>query len=131
MALEEGSRVKLAADLRLAGQVEPAEGTFTSADAVVGSFSLAAGSEGTVERADALALEPSRQVREYLRLKSLLDDFGSQMPPGSRQQLEEQVGALESDWIAHHKAEPRVRLRVRLDNGFILDDADATLFTPC
>ncbi|WP_261992292.1 hypothetical protein [Streptomyces sp. MS191] len=123
--------MKLAADLRLAGQVEPAESTMTSTEAVAGSLSLAAGSEGTVERAETLALEQSRQVREYLRLKSLLDDFGSHMPPGSRQQLEEQVAALEAHWIAHLKAEPRMRLRVRLDNGFILDEADATLFTPC
>ena len=51
--------------------------------------------EGTVERVDEHHRQQSHEVREYLRLKSLLDDFGHQMPPASRKQLEEQVGALE------------------------------------
>ncbi|QES51783.1 hypothetical protein DEJ50_31940 [Streptomyces venezuelae] len=122
MTLEEGQRVKLAADLRLTGSVVAAG---------VGSLSLASGTEGTVERVDEpQELQQSHEVGEYVRLKSLLDDFGHQMPPASRKQLEEQIGALEPDWIAHQQQQPRVTVRVRLDNGFVLEDAHEDVFTP-
>ncbi|MFD7324100.1 hypothetical protein ACFV9D_23845 [Streptomyces sp. NPDC059875] len=127
MALKDGQRVKLAADLRLTGSVTLAEDASTGA--VVGFLSLAAGTEGTVERVDRHPQEQSQEVREYVRLKSLLDDFGPQMPPGSRKQLEDQVGSLEPAWIVYQEHKLSVTVRVRLDNGFVLDDADETLFT--
>jgi hypothetical protein len=72
--------------------------------------------------------QQSHEVGEYLRLKSLLDDFGHQMPPGSRRQLEEQVGALEEHWAAYQRRTLRVTVRVRLDNGFVLDEAPEEAF---
>ncbi|MFJ5833422.1 hypothetical protein [Streptomyces sp. NPDC093089] len=142
MALHDGQRVKLAADVRLAGSLtlagdSPRSSTgsadspdsFDPADVVAGSLSLAAGTEGTVERVDEHPKRESHEVREYLRLKSLLDDFGPQMPPGSRRQLEDQVGSLEADWHAHQSQRLRVTVRVRLDNGFVLDEAREDLFT--
>ncbi|MFE6834868.1 hypothetical protein ACFVFI_08495 [Streptomyces sp. NPDC057705] len=131
MMLEAGQRVKLAADLRLAGSVLLAEDSPEAATgAVAGSLSLASGTGGTVERVN----EPRQQeqgtdVREYLRLKSLLDDFGHQLPSATRKQLEEQVGSLEPGWIAHQEEQLHVTVRVRLDNGFVLDDALAEVFT--
>ncbi|MCZ0982315.1 hypothetical protein O1L60_34825 [Streptomyces diastatochromogenes] len=71
----------------------------------------------------------SHEVREYERLKSLLDDFGHQMPPGSRQQLEERVEGLEPEWTAYQEHGLRPTVRVRFDNGFVLDDAPGDLFT--
>ncbi|MFG2296098.1 hypothetical protein [Streptomyces sp. NPDC048603] len=131
MTLEEGHRVRLAADLRLAGSLTPAGDSAAEPGVVVGSLSLAAGTEGTVERVHGhQEQEPGREVREYVRLKSLLDDFGHQMPPGSRKQLEEQVGSLEPEWIAHQGRKPQRTVRVRLDNGFVLDDALEDVFTP-
>ncbi|MEU5811986.1 hypothetical protein [Streptomyces sp. NPDC047718] len=130
MALKAGHRVKLAADLELAGAVSPAGGSPADTDAdthaVSGSLSLylAAGLEGTVERVHEHRDRPqSQEVREYVRLKSLLDDFGHQMPPGSRGQLEEQVDSLEPAWTAHQAQQRRATLRVRFDNGFVLDGA--------
>lgn len=131
MALEDGRRVKLAAELRLTGSVEPAGGSPATTGVAAGFLSLAAGTEGTVERVDEHVREQGPDVREYLRLTSLLEDFGSQMPPESRKRLEAQIGALEPAWVAHRTAEPQVTVRVRLDNGFVLDGVDATLFTPC
>ncbi|MFD0366401.1 hypothetical protein [Streptomyces sp. NPDC059071] len=131
MTLEDGRRVRLATELRLTGSVEPVGGPADTAGVVAGFLSLAAGTEGTVERAEEHAREEGPDVREYVRLKSLHDDFGSQMPPGSRKQLEEQIGSLEPAWIAFQQARPRVTVRVRFDNGFVLDGADAALFTPC
>ncbi|MFF3721641.1 hypothetical protein ACFYYM_04615 [Streptomyces erythrochromogenes] len=131
MTLQEGQRVTLAADLRLAGTVVTAEGSPAGEDPVAGSLSLASGTGGTVERVDApREREQSHGVREYLRLKALMDDFGHQMPPASRRQLEEQVASLEPEWTAHREHGPRVTVRVRLDNGFVLDDAFADLFAP-
>ncbi|WP_030959187.1 hypothetical protein [Streptomyces sp. NRRL S-378] len=137
MTLQEGQRVKLAADLRLAGTVCTAqdgpagEDGPQGEDAVVGSLSLASGTAGTVERVDApREREQPHDVREYVRLKALLDDFGHQMPPASRLQLAEQVASLEPAWTAHREHGPRVTVRVRLDNGFVLDDARADVFTP-
>ncbi|WP_329376541.1 hypothetical protein OG625_03225 [Streptomyces sp. NBC_01351] len=134
MTLEAGQRVKLAADLRLAGSVTLAEDDPAEVPAPVASaLSLASGTEGAVEQVNDNRDQPlpqSHEVREYLRLKSLLDDFGHQMPPVSRKQLEEQVDSLEPEWIAYQGQKPRVTVRVRLDNGFVLDEARAELFTP-
>ncbi|MER5929441.1 hypothetical protein [Streptomyces sp. NPDC002054] len=136
MALTAGLRVKLAADLRLAGSVVPAVPAAedpAAADAIVGSLGsllLASGTEGTVERVDEpQPQQPSHEVREYVRLTSLLEDFGHQMPPASRKQLEEQIATLEPDWIAHREQKPRVTVRVRLDNGFVLDGTPEDVFT--
>ncbi|WP_030389796.1 hypothetical protein [Streptomyces sp. NRRL S-241] len=123
--LRVGIRVRLAADLMLsAGPVTP-EG-----DAVAGFLALAAATEGTVERVDEHQRQSSKDVLEYERLRSLLDSFGHQMPEGSRKQLQENVAALEPAWIAHQQQGLRVTVRVRFDNGFVLDGAHAELFTP-
>ncbi|MFH9552798.1 hypothetical protein [Streptomyces sp. NPDC017435] len=128
MMLSVGQRVRLAADLRLAGSATPAEDPPQETGAFAASVALAAGIEGTVERVDEHHRQQSHEVREYLRLKSLLDDFGHQMPPESRRQLEEQVGALEEHWAAHQRRMLRVTVRVRLDNGFVLDEAPEEAF---
>ncbi|MCX4985330.1 hypothetical protein [Streptomyces sp. NBC_00572] len=127
MTLKVGGRVKLAVELALTGQVAPAGESPTEPAAVVGFLALAAGTEGTVEEVDDDRQE-TKEVRECARLKSLLDDFGHQMPPGSRAQLEEQVAALEPAWIAYQEAEIPVRVRVRLDNGFVLRDTAGDVF---
>ncbi|KJS60946.1 hypothetical protein [Streptomyces rubellomurinus] len=123
MTLEAGWRVRLAEDLgigeALAG--EPA--------GVVGFLSLAAGIEGTVERVDG-ELPESHEVREYQRLKALLDDYGHTMPAASRQRLETEIAALEPQWAAHREAGERVTVRVRLDNGLVLDGAHQDILTP-
>jgi hypothetical protein len=129
MTLNVGQRVRLAADLRLTGSVTPAGEPSEETGAFAASLALAAGIEGTVERVDEHHRQQSHEVREYLRLKSLLDDFGHQMPPASRRALEEQVGALEEDWVAYQRQMLRVTVRVRLDNGFILDSAPEEAFT--
>ncbi|OQR65846.1 hypothetical protein B6E66_01625 [Streptomyces maremycinicus] len=128
MMLNVGRRVRLAADLRLAGSLIPAEESPEETGTFAASLALAAGIEGTVERVDEHDRQQSHEVREYLRLKSLLDDFGHQMPPESRKQLEEQVGALEEPWAAYQRQRLRVTVRVRLDNGFVLDEAPAEAF---
>ncbi|WP_329446454.1 hypothetical protein [Streptomyces canus] len=128
MTLKVGQRVRLAADLRLAGSVTPAGEPPEETGAFAASLALAAGIEGTVERVDEHDRQQSHEVREYLRLKSLLDDFGHQMPSASRKQLEEQVGALEEQWVAYQRRMLRVTVRVRLDNGFVLDDAPEEAF---
>ncbi|MFF5447534.1 hypothetical protein [Streptomyces sp. NPDC012888] len=130
MTLKEGGRVRLVEDLALDGAVSLAGDSPAGTGAVVGRLSLGAGCEGTVERLDDHQdLHQSQAVREYLRLKSLLDDYGSQMPPASRKQLEEQVGALEAAWTAHQEQGLHMTVRVRFDNGFVLDGARTTLFT--
>ncbi|MGW7101928.1 hypothetical protein [Streptomyces sp. NPDC054883] len=73
--------------------------------------------------------DPGRDVREYERLKSLLDSFGQDMPPESRRQLEEKVGSLEPAWAAHQEQGAGVTVRVRFDNGFVLDGARDDVFT--
>jgi hypothetical protein len=128
MTLNVGQRVRLATDLRLAGSVTPAGESPEETGVFAASLALAAGIEGTVERVDEHHRQQSHEVREYLRLKSLLDDFGHQMPPVSRKQLEEQVGALEEQWVAHQRRMLRVTVRVRLDNGFVLDDVPEEAF---
>ncbi|MFJ8016150.1 hypothetical protein [Streptomyces sp. NPDC096339] len=132
MTLKEGQRVELAAELVLSGSVTAAGDDPARTGPVAGSLSLAPGTGGTVERVyheDDRQEQQSPEVREYVRLKSLMDDFGHQMPPASRKQLEEQVASLEVEWIAHLARQPRVTVRVRLDNGFVLDEARQDLFT--
>ncbi|WP_406858841.1 hypothetical protein ABZO31_00785 [Streptomyces sp. HUAS MG47] len=126
MTLEAGRRVRLTTELRLAGSlVSDAD----SAEVYGGSLSLAAGVEGTVERTDGgRRPEPSHEVREYERLKSLLDSFGAQMPPASRERLEEELASLEPAWTAHRDQGLGMTVRVRLDNGFVLDDMPEGLF---
>ncbi|MVO90504.1 hypothetical protein GPA10_38590 [Streptomyces sp. p1417] len=122
MTLEAGQRVVLAADTPLTDSAEVS-------GAVVGFLSLAAGTGGVVEQVVGRQ-EESDDVREYERLKSLLDTFGSQMPTESRRQLEEKVGSLEPAWTAFQERAPRVSVRVRFDNGFILDGAHEDVFVP-
>ncbi|MGW8354590.1 hypothetical protein [Streptomyces wedmorensis] len=128
MAFHDGQRVKLAADVRLAGSLTVAGDSPDATDDVGGSLSLASGTEGTVERVVEHAKEESHEVREYLRLTSLLDGFGAQMPPASRSRLEDQIGSLEADWLAYQEQRPHVTVRVRLDNGFVLDGTPEALF---
>ncbi|MEU3461169.1 hypothetical protein ABZ721_14580 [Streptomyces sp. NPDC006733] len=122
MTLQAGQRVALAADTRLTDASEVA-------GVVLGFLSLAAGTGGTVEQVIGHQDE-SEDVREYERLKSLLDAFGGAMPPESKRQLEEKIGALEPAWTAFQERGPRVSVRVRFDNGFILDGADESVFVP-
>ncbi|MFE0700710.1 hypothetical protein [Streptomyces sp. NPDC058872] len=125
MGLNEGQRVKLAVDLRLTGQVVP-DGE-TAQETGAGFLALAAGVEGTVERVDADRPQ-GHEVREYERLSSLLDAFGHQMPPASRKQVADQVAALRPAWVDHQERKLRLTVRVRFDNGFVLDDAPGDLF---
>jgi len=127
MTLTTGRRVRLVTDLVLTGSVTLAEGSPAEKDAVAGSLALAAGVEGLVERVSER--EQPQEVREYVRLKSLLDDYGPQMPPASRERLEQEVASLETEWRAFQEQGPRVTVRVRLDNGFVLDDVPGGLFT--
>ncbi|MCX4649619.1 hypothetical protein ACFVY1_48525 [Streptomyces sp. NPDC058293] len=114
--------MKLAADTRLTDSVEVS-------GVVVGFLSLAAGTGGTIERVTDHQDE-SEDVREYERLTSLLDAFGPDMPTQSRRQLEEKVASLEPAWTAYQEQAPHVSVRVRFDNGFILDGADQNAFIP-
>ncbi|MFD3579850.1 hypothetical protein [Streptomyces sp. NPDC058644] len=120
MTLKAGQRVVLAADTRLSDSAEVS-------GVVVGFLTLAAGIGGTVEQVIGQQDE-SDDVREYERLKSLLDSFGREMPTESRRQLEDKVGCLEPAWTAFQERAPRVSVRVRFDNGFILDGADEDVF---
>ncbi|MER5966467.1 hypothetical protein [Streptomyces sp. NPDC002057] len=120
--------MRLAVELAWPGPVALAAESPAEPGAVVGFLSLAAGTEGTVERVD-VDRSQSQEVREYERLKSLLDDFGHQMPSGSRGQLEERIGALEPAWLAHQERGLLATLRVRLDNGFVLRDMPEDVFT--
>ncbi|MGW6024280.1 hypothetical protein [Streptomyces sp. NPDC055099] len=122
MTLKAGQRVVLAADTRLTDSAEVS-------GVVVGFLSLAAGTGGTVEQVIGHQDE-SDDVREYERLKSLLDAFGAEMPTESRRQLEENISALEPAWTAFQERGPRVSVRVRFDNGFILDGAHEDVFVP-
>ncbi|MFC9292969.1 hypothetical protein ACFTWH_06185 [Streptomyces sp. NPDC057011] len=133
MALKEGQRVKLAADIRLTDTVAMEEGSSAGASPAAGypslSLALAAGTEGIVEGVVEYR-QPSHEVREYERLTSLRDSFGHEMPPESRRRLEEEIGSLEPDWVAYQEHGLRATVRVRLDNGFILDGAPEDAFTP-
>ncbi|MFD6418683.1 hypothetical protein [Streptomyces sp. NPDC060194] len=128
MTLRAGRRVRLAADLRMTGSAAPAGVPPEEAAAFAASLTLAAGTAGTVEHVDEGPREQSHEVREYERLSSLLDAYGHQMPPASRQQAEEQVRALQEDWDAYRRRMLLVTVRVRLDNGVVLDDAPAEAF---
>ncbi|MFD3696913.1 hypothetical protein ACFWUZ_12300 [Streptomyces sp. NPDC058646] len=127
MTLKEGQRVRLASDTRLIDAVAEADGAPAPAGAPTAFLSLAAGTEGTVERV-VEHQDQSEGVREYVRLKSLLDAFGGDMPPESRRRLEAQVGSLEPEWIDYQQQGPLVTVRVRFDNGFVLDDVHEGLF---
>ncbi|MGW4892785.1 hypothetical protein ACWEQL_11045 [Kitasatospora sp. NPDC004240] len=122
MSLTEGRRVRLAEDVGLGDAVAGATGD------VVGYLSLGAGTEGVVERVVG-RLSESHEVLEYQRLRSLLDDYGHTMPAESRKRLEEEVAALEPGWAAYRERGDRVTVRVRLDNGFVLDDASEDVLT--
>ncbi|WP_055563382.1 hypothetical protein [Streptomyces atriruber] len=122
MTLKAGQRVVLAADTRLTDSAEVS-------GVVVGFLSLAAGTGGTVEQVVG-HLDASDDVREYERLKSLLDTFGYEMPKESRRQLKEKVDSLQPAWTAFQERAPRVSVRVRFDNGFILDGANEDVFVP-
>ncbi|MER8045970.1 hypothetical protein [Streptomyces sp. NPDC094032] len=128
MRLNEGRRVRLAADLALNGSVGPAGEPPAEPGFGAATLALAAGTEGTVERVVEHEKEPSPEADEYQRLKSLLDSFGHQMPQASRDRLAEQVDALEPAWAAYERQRLRVTVRVRLDNGFVLDDAPEDFF---
>ncbi|MFF9070456.1 hypothetical protein ACF09E_34440 [Streptomyces sp. NPDC014891] len=127
MTLTVGRRVRLAVELALAGQAAPVGEDPAEPAAAVGFLALPAGTEGTVEEV-ADDRRESEEVREYARLASLLDSFGHQMPPASRAQLEERIASLEPAWTAHQEAEVPVRVRVRLDNGFVLRDTAGHVF---
>ncbi|PBC71179.1 hypothetical protein BX265_5774 [Streptomyces sp. TLI_235] len=123
MTLEAGLRVRLAEDLGIGEAVAGEPG------AVVGFLSLGAGIEGTVERVDG-ELPESEEVREYQRLKALFEDYGHTMPEASRKRLEAEIAALEPQWAAHRERGNLVTVRVRLDNGFVLDGAHQDILTP-
>ncbi|MBD0711560.1 MULTISPECIES: hypothetical protein [unclassified Streptomyces] len=123
MAWTAGRRVRLTKDLRLTGPVALDDGT------PAGFLALGAGAEGAVERVHTLERQPSEAAREYERLKALLDSYGQQMPPESRTRLAEQVTALEPAWAAFQREKTRVTLRVRFDNGFVLDETPEDAFT--
>ncbi|MEV0528660.1 hypothetical protein AB0I66_35100 [Streptomyces sp. NPDC050439] len=122
MTLKAGQRVVLAADTRLTDSAEVS-------GVVIGFLSLAAGIGGTVEQV-VDHQDETDDVREYERLKSLLDSFGGQMPTESRKQLEEKIASLKPAWIAFQERGPSVSVRVRFDNGFILDGAHEDVFVP-
>ena len=123
MNLEEGRRVRLAEDLGIGEAVAGEPG------AVVAFLSLGAGTEGTVERVDG-ELPESNEVREYQRLRALFEDYGHTMPQASRERLEAEIAALEPQWAAYREQGPRVTVRVRFDNGLVLDGAHQDILTP-
>ncbi|MEY9875089.1 hypothetical protein ABH931_004590 [Streptacidiphilus sp. MAP12-33] len=123
MSLEEGRRVRLTEDLGIGEAVAGDPG------AVVGYLSLGAGLEGTVERVDG-ELPESEGVREYQRLKALFEQYGHTMPAASLARLETEIAALEPEWAAHREQGARVTVRVRWDNGFVLDGAHQDVLTP-
>ncbi|MFI9329372.1 hypothetical protein ACIGZJ_17730 [Kitasatospora sp. NPDC052868] len=123
MPLKEGQRVGLAEDLGIGEAVAGEPG------AVVGFLSLPAGTEGTVERVDG-ELPESEEVLEYQRLKALFEDYGHTMPAESLKRLEAEISALEPHWAAHRERGKLVTVRVRLDNGFVLDGTHEDILTP-
>ncbi|MFF5504908.1 hypothetical protein [Streptomyces roseolus] len=122
MTLTHGRRVRLAVDLRVAGTVTAAGDPADEPAAVAGALLIGAGAEGTVEGVDAPEeARPGPEAAEYERLVSLLESFGAQMPPASRERAEEQVRELEPAWHAYRNRRPVVTARVRLDGGLVLD----------
>ncbi|MFJ5926731.1 hypothetical protein ACIQF6_29455 [Kitasatospora sp. NPDC092948] len=120
MTLVAGQRVALVTDLTL-GEA------FGDGEAAVGFLRLAAGVEGTVEQ--VVEVPPSDEVREYQRLRALFDDYGHTMPAESRKALEGQIASLEPHWEAYGEHGPQSSVRVRFDNGYVLDTADETVLT--
>lgn len=116
MTLVEGRRVRLAVELALGGASEGEDGP------VVGSLLLGTGIEGTVQR--VAEVPPPVEVREYERLRSLFEDYGHTMPAESLRRLEEELAELEPHWRAFREQGARSSVRVRFDNGFVLDAAD-------
>ncbi|PYC88357.1 hypothetical protein C7C46_00295 [Streptomyces tateyamensis] len=129
MTLEEGRRVRLAADLAIGEAVAGEAGGPGEPGTVVGLLSLGAGIEGTVERVDG-ELPEAAEVREYLRLKALFDDYGHTMPQASRDRLAAQLAELEPQWTAHQARGSLLTVRVRWDNGLVLDGAHQHVLTP-
>ncbi|AUG75482.1 hypothetical protein CFP65_0519 [Kitasatospora sp. MMS16-BH015] len=123
MTLEKGRRVRLGEDLGLGEAVAGEHGM------AVGFLSLAAGLEGTVERVDG-ELPESEESLEYQRLTALLTDYGHTMPEASRERLESQIAELRPEWAAHQERGAQVTVRVRLDNGFVLDGAHQDVLIP-
>lgn len=123
MTLEAGRRVRLALDLGIGAAVV---GEFGES---VGFLSLGAGIEGTVQQVDG-ELPESEEVREYRRLSALLEDYGHTMPVASRERLEAEIATLEPEWAAHRERGKRVTVRVRWDNGFVLDGAHQDVLVP-
>ncbi|WP_232248261.1 hypothetical protein [Streptacidiphilus rugosus] len=114
--------------MRLAEDLAIGEAVAGEPGAVVGFLALGAGIEGTVERVDG-ELPESEEVREYERLKALFDGYGHAMPEASRKRLEEEIAQLEPEWAAHRERGSRVTVRVRWDNGFVLDGAHEDVLT--
>ncbi|MFI1519802.1 hypothetical protein [Kitasatospora cineracea] len=121
MALVEGQRVRLVEDLTLGGASAGEDGP------LVGVLLLGAGVEGTVVRVTG-ELPPPGEVREYERLRALFEDYGHTMPAESLRRLEAQLAELEPHWREFEARGPLSSVRVRFDNGFVLDDADGALF---
>ncbi|MEU3607545.1 hypothetical protein AB0E83_19195 [Streptomyces sp. NPDC035033] len=130
MTFTRGRRVRLAVDLRLAGTVTAAGDPAEEPEAVAGALLLGAGAEGVVERVDEPEEpRPDPEAAEYERLLSLLESYGAQMPPASRERLEEQVRGLEPAWNAYRNRRPVVTARVRLDGGLVLDRVRTDVLT--
>ncbi|WP_280664144.1 MULTISPECIES: hypothetical protein [unclassified Kitasatospora] len=115
--------------MRLAEDLGIGEAVAGEPEAVVGFLSLGAGIEGTVEHVDG-ELAESEEVREYQRLRALFEDYGHTMPAASRERLETEIAALEPEWAAYQERGRRVTVRVRWDNGFVLDGAHQDILTP-
>ncbi|MCX4751051.1 hypothetical protein OG455_37065 [Kitasatospora sp. NBC_01287] len=98
-------------------------------EAVVGFLSLGAGIEGTIERVDG-ELPQSHAVLEYQRLKALFGAYGHTMPVASRKRLEAEIAVLEPQWAAYQEQGDLVTVRVRWDNGFVVDNAHQAILTP-
>ncbi|MFF0296426.1 hypothetical protein ACFYS8_20700 [Kitasatospora sp. NPDC004615] len=120
MALVAGVRVKLVTELAL--------GDASGDGETVGLLLLGAGIEGTVERVVGEVTAPE-EVREYERLRALHDDYGHTMPTESLKQLENEIAKLVPHWEAFQVRGPRSSVRVRFDNGFVLDGADEAVLT--
>ncbi|MFB6892155.1 hypothetical protein ACFCX4_22925 [Kitasatospora sp. NPDC056327] len=115
--------------MRLAEDLGIGEAVAGEPGAVVGFLSLGAGIEGTVERVDG-ELPESHEVREYQRLRALFEDYGHTVPEASRRRLEEEIAALEPEWTAFLERGNPVTVRVRWDNGFVLDGVHQDLLAP-
>ncbi|MFJ1754560.1 hypothetical protein [Kitasatospora sp. NPDC088134] len=121
MGLVEGQRVGLAEDLVLGEASAGADGV------VAGVLLLGAGAGGVVER--VREVPPPAEVREYERLRALFEDYGHTMPAESLRRLEAEVAELEPHWREFTARGPQVSVRVRFDNGFVLDGADEAVLT--